>query len=56
MKRDDLSGTNWAQMPVILIEAGFMTNKAEDERLQDPAYQAKLIQGIVKGIEEYFKE
>mgnify|MGYP003288878552 CR=1 FL=1 len=56
VKRDDLSGTNWAQMPVILIEAGFMTNKAEDERLQDPAYQAKLIQGIVKGIEEYFKE
>lgn len=56
IKRDDLSGTNWAQMPVILIEAGFMTNKAEDERLQDPAYQAKLIQGIVKGIEEYFKE
>lgn len=56
IKRDDLSGTNWAQMPVILIEAGFMTNKAEDEMLQDPAYQAKLVQGIVEGIEEYFGE
>lgn len=56
IKRDDLSGTNWAQMPVILIEAGFMTNEEEDKKLQDPEYQAKLVQGIVAGIEEYFKE
>lgn len=56
VKRDDLSGTNWAQMPVILIEAGFMTNKEEDKKLQDPEYQAKLVQGMVKGIEEYFGE
>jgi len=56
IKRDDLSGTNWAQMPVILIEAGFMTNEEEDKKLQDPEYQAKLVQGIVEGIEEYFKE
>ena len=56
VKRDDLSGTNWAQMPVILIEAGFMTNKTEDKKLQDPEYQAKLVQGMVKGIEEYFKD
>lgn len=56
IKRDDLSGTNWAQMPVILIEAGFMTNKEEDKRLQEPEYQAKLVQGIVEGIEEYFEE
>ena len=56
IKRDDLSGTNWAKMPVILIEAGFMTNKAEDEKLQTPEYQGKLVQGIVKGIEEYFGE
>ncbi len=56
VKRDDLSGTNWAKMPVILIEAGFMTNKEEDEKLQKPEYQEKLIQGIVEGIEEYFEE
>jgi len=56
IKRDDLSGTNWAQMPVILIEAGFMTNEEEDKKLQNPEYQAKLVQGIVEGIEEYFKE
>ena len=56
VKRDDLSGTNWAQMQVVLIEAGFMTNKAEDKKLQDPEYQAKLVRGIVEGIEEYFEE
>ncbi len=56
IKRDDLSGTNWAQMPVILVEAGFMTNEEEDRKLQAPEYQAKLVQGIVEGIEEYFEE
>ncbi len=56
IKRDDLSGTNWAKMPVILIEAGFMTNEEEDRKLQDPEYQEKLVRGIVEGIEEYFKE
>ncbi len=56
IKRDDLSGTNWAQMPVILIEAGFMTNEAEEKKLLDADYQARLVQGMVAGIEEYFKE
>lgn len=56
IKRDDLSGTNWAQMPVILIEAGFMTNETEEKKLLSADYQALLVQGILEGVEEYFKE
>lgn len=56
IKRDDLSGTNWAEMPVILIEAGFMTNEAEEKKLLSAEYQALLVQGILEGVEEYFKE
>ena len=54
--RDDLSGTNWAQMPVILIEAGFMTNEAEEKKLLSTEYQDLLVQGIVEGVEEYLNE
>lgn len=56
IKRDDLSGTNWAQMPVILIEAGFMTNEAEEKKLLSAEYQDLLVQGIVEGVEEYLNE
>lgn len=52
--RDDLSGSNWAKMPVTLIEAGFMTNKEEDKKLAQDSYQDKLAKGMVQGIEEYF--
>lgn len=56
VKRDDLTGTNWAQMPVIVVEAGFMTNEAEEKKLLDGAYQSLLVKGMVAGIEEYFEE
>lgn len=54
LERDDLTGTNWAKMPVIVVEAGFMTNEAEEKRLLDADYQALLVQGILEGVKEYF--
>ena len=56
IKRDDLTGTNWAEMPVVVVEAGFMTNAEEEKKLVSAEYQALLVQGIVDGIQEYFKE
>ncbi|MDD6000380.1 MAG: N-acetylmuramoyl-L-alanine amidase [Lachnospiraceae bacterium] len=52
--RNDLSGSNWAAMPVTLIEVGFMTNATEDRLLNKTSYQKKLAKGIVSGIDEYF--
>lgn len=52
--RDDLSGSNWAKMPVTLIEVGFMTNPEEDKKLAQNSYQDKLAKGMVQGIEAYF--
>lgn len=45
-----------AQMPAILIETSFISNKRECERLNNPAYQDLLCDGIVKGIKSYIKE
>lgn len=56
VERDDLTGTNWAKMPVIVVEAGFMTNEAEEKKLLSKEYQALLVQGIVDGLQEYFGE
>ena len=43
-------------MPVIVVEAGFMTNEAEEKKLLSKEYQALLVQGIVDGVQEYFGE
>ena len=52
--RNDLTGNNWATMPVTLIEVGFMTNPTEDRLLNKKSYRKKLAKGIVAGIDEYF--
>lgn len=56
ISRDDLTGFNWSKVPVILIEMGFMTNKAECNRLKNKTYQKKIVKGIVHGVEEYFSK
>jgi len=45
-----------AQMPAILIETSFISNKTECQRLTDPAYQNALCDGILAGIRQYIKE
>jgi N-acetylmuramoyl-L-alanine amidase len=42
-----------ALMPSILIETGFITNPGEVRLLQDREYQARMVEGIVQGIEAY---
>lgn len=51
---DTMTGNNWAKMPCVLLEMGFMSNPTEDRAMQDPAVQAQLVAGMVNGINEYF--
>ena len=46
---------NWSIVPCILVEMGYMSNPEEDEKLNDPAYQDLLVQGMVEGIARYFE-
>jgi N-acetylmuramoyl-L-alanine amidase len=45
-----------AQMPAILVETSFISNKRECERLNNPAYQDMLCDAIVRGIKNYIRE
>jgi len=45
-----------AEMPSILVEAGFISNPEECRRLIDPEYQSLVAQGIVDGIKRYIEE
>ena len=53
--RSDLTGFNWADVPAILVETGFMTNPAERMRLQSAGYQLRVARGLVTGTEAFVK-
>ncbi len=55
VKRSDLTGFNWATVPSVLVEAGFMSNRVEDKLLASPHYQDKLAEGIAAGAMKYLK-
>ena len=51
--RGDLMGFNWANVPAVLIECGFMTNPHERALLQSNAYQWKIARGMVAGTDAF---
>ena len=53
--RDTYTMNNGSIVPCILVEMGYMSNPDEDEKLNDPAYQDLLVQGMVEGIARYFQ-
>lgn len=54
-KRGDLTGFNWSNVTVVLVEMGFMSNKSEDKKLSNKEYQKKLVKGYTKGTLKYLK-
>lgn len=53
--RTDMAGFNWATVPSVIVEMGFMTNTAEDRRMATVAYRNKLAAGIEEGILSYLR-
>ena len=53
VQRSDLTGFNWANVPAVLVECGFMTNPAEARLLRSNAYQLKIARGLTAGAEAF---
>ena len=48
-ERSDFTGFNWSDVPVILVEMGFMTNPTDDRLLATAAYQRRAALGLCRG-------
>ncbi len=48
-ERSDFTGFNWADVPAILVELGFMTNPAEDRALSQAAVRQRAAAGLCRG-------
>lgn len=53
VKHGNLHVIRETNMPAILIEAGFLTNAKEREKIMDPQYMDTLAKAVAKGIDKH---
>jgi N-acetylmuramoyl-L-alanine amidase len=53
LQRSDLTGFNWADVPAVLVEAGFLSNPTEQRRLQTSVYQQRVAVGLARGVSAF---
>lgn len=51
---DNMTGINWSQIPVMILEMGFMTNESDDTAMADADMRVRMVKGIANGIDRYF--
>lgn len=52
---DDMTGINWCQVPVTIVEMGFMSNPDEAKKLVSDDYQNRMAAAMAEGIDKFLK-
>jgi len=55
VRRSDLTGFNWANVPAILVETGFLSNPTDSKLLHTASYQQKVARGLTAGVAAFVK-
>ena len=55
-ENDKVPAINYSEVPVAVLQLGFMSNEEEDANLWSESYQDKMIKAICDGIDTYFRE
>jgi N-acetylmuramoyl-L-alanine amidase len=55
IRRSDLTGFNWADVPVVLVETGFLSNPRERLLLRTAAYQQRVARGLTAGVAAFVR-
>jgi N-acetylmuramoyl-L-alanine amidase len=53
VERADLTGFNWADVPAVLVETGFMSNRREAALLRSAPYQQKLAGALARATQRF---
>lgn len=53
---DNMTGINWSEIPVTILEMGFMTYESDDRQMADASFQDIMAAGIADGIDAYFAQ
>jgi N-acetylmuramoyl-L-alanine amidase len=53
VSRSDLTGFNWANVPAILVETGFLSNPAERRLLHSAGYRQRVARGLAAGVRAF---
>lgn len=56
MKLDSVYIMKHVEIPITIVECGFLSNPEEEKQLLEDEYQDKLAWGIYNGINDYFNE
>ena len=52
---DNMTGTNWCEVPTTILEMGFMTNEGDDMLMQSEGFNKNAASGIAIGIDKFFE-
>ena len=53
VERADLTGFNWADVPVVLVETGFMSNRREAALLRSRTYQQRVAGALARAAQRF---